>query len=190
MQAFGRKQTHCNLGRKRTLLETDVQILCLTCAAFQIASVPHWLAESRLWLFVGEGPAIGENKSLHSFHRRQRSDRWTVSRSQRWKLKNLSLADTSNLVSGRLSGADAAVWQASATPMDGHQCSGLRHAVFPTIFQRFANKCDDTVVLRLPGQMSPTVGMTCNDQVPLWLTWRTHSPKQFGQRASFLFAKD
>ena len=46
MQAFGRKQTHCNLGcrrfgRKRTLLETDVQILCLTCAAFQIASVPQ-----------------------------------------------------------------------------------------------------------------------------------------------------
>ena len=49
MQAFGRKQTHCNLGcrrfgRKRTLLETDVQILCLTCAAFQIASVPQPLA--------------------------------------------------------------------------------------------------------------------------------------------------
>ena len=26
--------------------------------------------------------------------------------------------------------------------------------------QRFANKCNDTVVLRLPGQMSPTVAMT------------------------------
>ena len=51
--------------------------------------------------------------------------------------------------------------------------------------QRFANKCNDTVVLRLPGQMSPTVAMT--KFLFDWCEGLIH-PRSFAKELPVLFA--
>ena len=51
---------------------------------------------------------LWDNDSLHSFYPLQRSDQWAVSLRNVDGWKSLSLVDTSDLVSGRFSGADAA----------------------------------------------------------------------------------
>ena len=81
--------------------------------------------------------------------------------------------------------ADAAAWQASFKPIDGHQGSWYRHVVFPTIF--LSNAAAICQQVQWHGWFRTSCSdesNSCNDKVPLWLMWRTRSPKQFCQRAS------
>ena len=123
--------------------------------------------EQRTHAGVKQRP-LWENHSLNSSHFRKGSDQWRVSPSQCAMLRAEKLEFSRHMkpcVSWVL--MPLAAWQASAKPIDGHQGSWFRHVVFTCFLpsscpmrQRFANACNDTVVSRLPSQMSPTVGMT------------------------------
>ena len=157
----------CHAGRIKAL----VLVQCLASlanwwgvrAAIQFISfhINHQFWSERTHACVSQW-ALWENHPLRSFHPRQRSEECLLWNAERWK--SGSFPGTSNLVSGRVLGADAAVWQASTKPLMAINAVDLDMPCFLQsccpMWQQFANKCNDTVVSRLPSQMSSAVSVT------------------------------
>ena len=112
----------------------------------------------------------------------------TIRNVQCWELKSWSFPDTWNPVSRRFLVTDAAAWQASAKPIDGHQGSWFRHVVFTCFLPCYHVLVQCGNELPIHARTRFPFGFLRSVQQWQWqsssLMWRTHSPKQFWQRAS------
>ena len=103
----------CHAGSKKTCAGSmscqSCQLMWLSCSNPVLIDHQHLTESTRTHTGVSHWP-LWENPSLRTFHARKGSDQWRVSRSQEsWE--SLSLAETSDLVLGRVLVADAAVWR-------------------------------------------------------------------------------
>ncbi len=121
-----------------------------------------------------------------SFHQ------WSVPPSHCWKLKQGKFSRHLKPCFrklGRVLVVDAAAWQASAKPLMAINAVDLDMSCFlPSscpMRQQFANKCNDTVVSRLPSQMSSAVALT--KFLSDWCEGLIH-PSSFAKELPVLFA--